>query len=97
MSTGQPSGQPPDQGDLLEVLREQLEYMREQLNQERDANRENRRIIAGLVQRVPELEAASEQRESPQTSSEEQEKGTDHKEDRNAENPSWWRRFFGVE
>jgi hypothetical protein len=35
------------------------------------ANRENRRIIAGLVQRVPELEAAPEPRELPQTASEE--------------------------
>jgi hypothetical protein len=41
----------------LDSLSEQLTYLRYQLDQEREANRENRRIIAGLVQRVPELEA----------------------------------------
>ena len=48
-----------------------IEVLRDQLREEREANRENRRIIAGLVQRVPELEAAPEPRESPVTSSEE--------------------------
>jgi hypothetical protein len=43
-----------------------IEVLRDQLREEREANRENRRIIAGLVQRVPELEAAPEPRESPQ-------------------------------
>jgi hypothetical protein len=94
LSTDQATGQPTDQGDLLEVLREQLEYMREHLNQERDANRENRRIIAGLVQRVPELEAAPEPRESPQTASEHQGSGTAPPEDGGAEKRSWWRRVF---
>jgi len=42
----------------LEELREQVGYLREQLRREQDAHAEARRIIAGLVQRVPELEAA---------------------------------------
>ncbi len=46
-------------------------YLRAQLDQEREANRENRRIIAGLVQRVPELEPSREQRNGPETASEE--------------------------
>ena len=45
-------------------MRDQVSFLRQQLEQEREANRENRRIIAGLVQRVPELEAAPESRES---------------------------------
>ncbi len=49
-----------DQAQLIAVLREQLAA-------EREANRENRRIIAGLVQRIPELEAAPEPRDEPET------------------------------
>ncbi len=52
-----------DQTSLVDVLQEQVTYLREQLDQEREANRENRRIIAGLVQRVPELEPARESSE----------------------------------
>jgi excisionase family DNA binding protein len=40
-------------------LEDQVKYLRSQLDQERDANRENRRIIAVLTSRVPELEAAT--------------------------------------
>jgi hypothetical protein len=58
------------QTELLETLRDQVEFLRQQLDQEREANRENRRIIAGLVQRVPELEASSEPRDVPETAAE---------------------------
>jgi len=78
----------------LDTLEEQLAYLRDQLNQEREANRENRRIIAGLVQRVPELEVPSEPREAPETVAREAdgvEPPLDHQEER-----SWWRRFFDL-
>ncbi len=54
------SDEPSDQSQLIAVLREQLQA-------EREANRENRRIIAGLVQRIPELEATPEPRDEPET------------------------------
>ena len=62
-----------DRSELVEELRDQVRYLRGQLDQERDANRENRRIIAGLTQRIPELEAASssEPPEASQTVEEE--------------------------
>jgi hypothetical protein len=71
---------------VVEVLREQVAdvddqvaYLREMLEAEREANRENRRIIASLVQRVPELEPARdtspEPRESPVSPGEEAGKG----------------------
>lgn len=41
----------------LEDLRERVESLERHLESEREANRENRRIIAGLTQRIPELEA----------------------------------------
>jgi hypothetical protein len=58
--------------ETIEILREQLRAQREQLQAEREAHAEARRIIAGLVQRVPELEAAPESPpESPETATEE--------------------------
>lgn len=59
---------PTGRNDLLEDLRDQVEFLRQQLSEEREANRENRRIIAGLVQRVPELEAARESTPKPRES-----------------------------
>ena len=67
------TGQTTDQNALalmqahLDSLGEQLTYLRGQLDQEREANRENRRIIAGLVQRVPELGPAQEPRNGHET------------------------------
>ena len=71
--TDQSNDRPSDQSELVEELRDQVRYLRGQLDQERDANRENRRIIAGLTQRIPELEAASssEPPEASQTVEEE--------------------------
>jgi hypothetical protein len=54
--------------ELRSELREHNASLREQLEAEREANRENRRIIAGLIQRVPELPPASS--EGPTESSE---------------------------
>ncbi len=94
-----PSDEPSDQAQLITVLREQLAA-------EREANRENRRIIAGLVQRIPELETAPEPRDEPQTAAKAS-GGTDDapKEptgaQRATEEPeetarrSWWARIFG--
>jgi hypothetical protein len=56
-------------------IRELLDILREQLEAEREANRENRRIIARLTQRIPAIEAGDE-RESSTTASEEAGKGT---------------------
>jgi hypothetical protein len=59
---------------LVDALEDEVAHLRRQLDQANERDRENRRIIAGLVQRVPELEAArdftSEAPESPVTASE---------------------------
>jgi hypothetical protein len=99
-TTGQPTNQ-SDQWEMVKMLHEQVSFLRHQLEQEREANRENRRIIAGLVQRVPELEATPEPREAPETPAEEtgrgstapekQEKTSDDSQERKR---SWWREFF---
>jgi len=89
--------------DVIELLREQsadlrdqLTVLREQLAAEREANSENRRIIAGLVQRVPELEASSEPRESTVSASDTSSKGDVPVEPVQDEiSKSWWQRLFG--
>ncbi|MDP9478739.1 MAG: hypothetical protein M3R38_24160, partial [Actinomycetota bacterium] len=56
-----------DQSKLIEVLEAQVEDLRARLDRADESNRENRRIMAGLVQRIPELEAAPESRDEPET------------------------------
>ncbi len=85
----------------LDSLGEQLTYFRYQLDQEREANRENRRIIAGLVQRVPQLGPAHEPRDVPETvaegpdSEEQRPPAADGAQEDAERRSSWWRRFFG--
>jgi excisionase family DNA binding protein len=79
-----------EQSELVQTLREYNAALERQLNAEREASAELRRIVAGLVQRIPELEAPPEPRESPETAPKtaagDQEEGTQR---------PWWRRLFG--
>jgi hypothetical protein len=57
---GNPSGDEvanPHLERLLQNQEREIEYLRGQLDAERAAHGETRRIVAGLVQRIPELEA----------------------------------------
>ncbi|HEV8046018.1 MAG TPA: hypothetical protein VGP38_12600 [Rubrobacter sp.] len=88
---------------LTEELREQVRYLREQLDREREARTEERRrhdtLMAQLMQRIPELEAPSEQPEAPETV----EEGPEASEPRSGtpgpqtapQRRSLWRRVFG--
>jgi len=66
---------------LIHSLEDHTTYLREQLEQERKANRENRRIIAALTQRIPQLP------ETPGASAPEPQEPTELPESR-----SWWRK-----
>jgi hypothetical protein len=74
---------------------ELIRTLQEQLAAERQAHAEARRIIAGLVERIPQLEAPSEARESPQTAEEEQGRGTTRGEPQASVQRPWWRRVIG--
>lgn len=74
----------------LAASRQELERLHRELER-KDA------ILLTMAQRIPELEVAREQRESPQTPSEQQDGRTAYPEDGGAEKASWWRRFFGLE
>lgn len=86
-------------GELVEVLRAQVEDLRGRLDKETEANRENRRIIAGLIERVPELEAPRGSRQSDEDSAERSGPGEGRPAaEAGREQPErrpWWRRVFG--
>lgn len=57
--TAQETAQQP--GGLVEALEARIESLERSLEHERESSRRKDHIIAGLVQRVPELEAAPDQ------------------------------------
>jgi hypothetical protein len=92
--------------EFIEELRERIQDLREQLAAERRANEENRRIIAALTQRIPEIEAprepsrATEPPEAPQTATEQPGRVEPQPAVGGDQRPaeprrSWWRRMFG--
>ncbi len=80
---------------------ELIATLKEQLEAERNAHAETRRIAYTLAQRVPELEAAQEPRESPPEAAEPTERVETPAAATEAQTApqrrSWWRRFFGFE
>jgi hypothetical protein len=82
-------------------LEDQVEYLRRQLDRRDEELREHRRLLAGLIERVPELEAAAPS-EPPETV-EEAPEGTEPRSDApspqaDAQGPEvrpWWVRWFG--
>jgi excisionase family DNA binding protein len=63
-TSGETSGTDP-----MRMLREQNRLLREQLDEAHAANRENRRIIAALASRIPQLEPPREEPLEPRGSS----------------------------
>jgi hypothetical protein len=89
-----------DRAALIDELRDRLRFTEEQLAAEREAHREARRIIGGLVQRIPELEAPREtppgEPHAPETASGAPGGGeTPDKANTVTQPRSWWRRIFG--
>jgi len=99
-ATDTPTGMPPpESGALTSELRDRLRYVEDQLERERQAHAEARRIIAGLVERIPAIEAPQEEtRESPEGSAERVEstepRPASPDQQAGSERP-WWRRIFG--
>jgi hypothetical protein len=88
-----------DRGELVDELRRQNEYLRGQLDQERQAHAEARRIIGGLVQRVPALDPPPDQeqpRGSRESAGDEPARGpVPHDRETATETRPWWRKIFG--
>ncbi len=94
------------ESDLLyQQMQSRIDYLEAQVEAEREARRRADTIIAQLTQanaalaaRVPELEAPSEPRESPETVKEEPERSEPRPatvESKEGVQRPWWRRVFG--
>ena len=83
-------------GDLTDELRDRLRYVEGQLQAERQAHAEARRIIAGLVERIPALEAPEGAREAPEGGKGGADRGTAPQQPEAATSlRPWWRRLLG--
>ncbi len=80
-----------DQGEAEDRTAELIATLREQLQAEREANRENRRIIVALTSRIPEIEAARTVEEAPEGAEPRSDTGGAQE---TTQRP-WWRRLFG--
>ena len=77
---------------------ELIATLREQLQAERQAHAEARRIIAGLVERIPAIEAPQEASEASGTVEEEPDRAEPRPvtvESQESVQRPWWRRVFG--
>ncbi len=91
-----------DQG-LLDELRDRIRFLEEELTDRKEESRRKDTIIAQmnqtlsqLTQRVPELEAAAEPRESAVIASGEKgEVDVPQEQTEDETRQSWWRRWFG--
>lgn len=84
------------QYELVEELRDRIRFLETELEDRKEEARRKDSIIMSLTQRVPELEAVSEQRESPVSDSKDPAKGSVPKDSTEGEiRPSWWQRLFG--
>ncbi len=85
---------------LVEEMRDRITSLERMLDEEREARTEERRrhdtLMATLMQRIPELEAAPDEQNGHQTASEPSGKGAGREDSKESvERRSWWRRFFG--
>ena len=76
---------------LVESLQEQVEYLRSEVEAWQEEARRKDHLLAAALERIPALEEPSEARGSPETASEEEQKGSVPEEERRP----WWRRMFG--
>jgi flagellar motility protein MotE (MotC chaperone) len=78
---------------------ELIATLREQLQAERQAHAEARRIIAGLVERIPAIEAPQEASEASETVEEEPERAEPRpakvESQEGTQRRPWWRRVLG--
>ena len=96
------SGPPGDTSRLVENLEDAVAHLRRQLEQANERDRENRRIIAALTTRIPELpstrehDGPSDESESPLLPAEGEGSGTTtvSNEQEPAQRRSWLYRFF---
>jgi hypothetical protein len=98
---GEHAYRPEDRDELVDSLKDQVEYLR-QVIETRDLELQRKdSIIAALTQHIPELapprEPAQEPRASSETPSDGAGKGEVRPDEEGAQDPRpWYRRFFGL-
>jgi hypothetical protein len=98
----QHAGQDADDAPVVvEVLREQNGDLREQIEFLREELRRKDTIIMTLTQRIPELEAPSEPRQSPESATEQPgrvgaQTPLEGAQEGSMSSRPWWRRVFGA-
>jgi hypothetical protein len=91
----------PESDTLTSELRDRLRYVEGQLEAERQAHAEARRIIAGLVERIPAIEAPTSEAtpQAPETVEEEPESAEPRSSagvaEERAQRRGFWSRLFG--
>ncbi len=81
---------------LMSRLENENDFLRRELERRAEELAEMRRIVAGLVQRVPELESAKEAPTETRDSRETPSKAAGNGDGRaGPEHRSWWLRLFG--
>lgn len=83
---------------LVEQLRSEVTYLREQLEQANTRDRENRRLLAAALERVPELESPERSKDAAPEPAESSGGVTGREAGVGPESGvrrPWWRRIFG--
>jgi hypothetical protein len=88
--------QPVSESMDFQLMQDQVDYLRGVLETRDRELSEMRRLLAGALERIPELELAPEATGAHQTPSEEQGNGTVPGEDDGQHRRSWLARFFGL-
>jgi hypothetical protein len=86
--------QHPSTDALISEMHARIDSLELQLEKEREANSENRRIIAALTSRIPEIEAPRGEPHGPESATDEQTGTEPPTSDTEQPRASWWRRFF---
>lgn len=95
-TAGATTGDTAGESALLRERAERIASLEAQLAAEREANRENRRIIAGLTNRIPQLEAPEEAPGDTGEKHSGREQGeAPERPAQRPERPGFWRRIFG--
>lgn len=92
--------------ELVAELRDRIKFLEGQLDIRAEELRESRRLLAGLIERVPQLEAPPQPQEQPEANAEGAQHGPESVADtRPTPGPEgssegnigrpWWRRVFG--